>query len=127
MIDWELNNDPLSPDFGDLVIGNFVDHTVSNIDGLVQRIRIRLQVFLGEWFLDNTRGVPYFQEILEKGTSYDQISQSIKLIIAETSDVKKINSFSIKDSDIVNRKIIISFAVSSVYGDLEENNLTVTI
>jgi len=49
------------------------------------------------------------------------------LIIAETSDVKKINSFSIKDSDIVNRKIIISFAVSSVYGDLEENNLTVTI
>jgi len=127
MTDWELNNDPLSPDFGDLVVGNFVDHTVSNIDGLVQRIRIRLQVFLGEWFLDNTRGVPYFQEILEKGTSYDQISQSIKLIIAETSDVKKINSFSIKDSDIVNRKIIISFAVSSVYGDLEENNLTVTI
>jgi len=127
MTDWELNNDPLSPDFGDLVVGNFVDHTVSNIDGLVQRIRIRLQVFLGEWFLDNTRGVPYFQEILEKGTSYDQISQSIKLIIAETPDVKKINSFSIKDSDIVNRKIIISFAVSSVYGDLEENNLTVTI
>jgi len=127
MTDWELNNDPLSPDFGDLVVGNFVDHTVSNIDGLVQRIRIRLQVFLGEWFLDNTRGVPYFQEILEKGTSYDQISQSIKLIIAETTDVKKINSFSIKDSDIVNRKIIISFAVSSVYGDLEENNLTVTI
>jgi len=53
MIDWELNNDPLSPDFGDLVIGNFVDHTVSNIDGLVQRIRIRLQVFLG--FSGNSR------------------------------------------------------------------------
>lgn len=127
MIDWELNNDPLSPDFGDLVVGDFVDHTVSTIDGLVQRLRIRLQVFFGEWFLDNTRGVPYFQEILEKGTSYDQISQAIKLIIAQTPDVKKINSFSIKDSDIINRKIIISFSVSSIFGDIEQNNLSISI
>lgn len=127
MIDWELNNDPTSPDFGDLVFGEYTDYTVEGIDGLVQRLKIRLQVFLGEWFLDVDRGVPYFQEILEKGTSYDQISNSIKLVIAQTEDVKQINSFIIKDSDIERRKIIINFTVSSVFGEIEINNLILTI
>lgn len=127
MIDWELDNDPISPTFGDLVFGDFVDHTVENIDGLVQRIKIRLLVFLGEWFLNIDRGIPYFQEILEKGTSYDQISNSIKLVIGQTPDVEKINSFIIKSSEIETRKIIISFSVSSVYGNADINNLSLTI
>jgi len=127
MIDWELDNDPISPTFGDLVYGDFVDHTVENIDGLVQRIKIRLLVFLGEWFLNIDRGIPYFQEILEKGTSYDQISNSIKLVIGQTLDVEKINSFIIKSSEIATRKIIISFSVSSVYGNADINNLSLTI
>ena len=87
MIDWELDNDPISPTYGDLVYGGFVDHTVENIDGLVQRIKIRLLVFLGEWFLNIDRGIPYFQEILEKGTSYDQISNAIKLTDKEGNQI----------------------------------------
>ena len=127
MFDWALNNDTTSPEYGDLVIGSFIDHRVEGIDGLVQRLKMRLLVFLGEWFLDDTRGVPYFQEILEKGTSYDQVSDAIKLVIAETPDVKKINSFTIRDSEFVNRKIIISFSVSSVYGDISIDNLSLII
>lgn len=127
MIDWEIDNDPISPTFGDLVYGDFVDHTVEGINGLVQRLKIRLQVFLEEWFLDNTRGVPYFQQILEKGTSYDEISNSIKLAISKTKDVEKINSFIIKSDDIESRKITITFSVSSVFGNAEVNNLPLTI
>lgn len=127
MIDWELDNDPASGGFGDLVIGDFVDHVVTGLDALVQRIRIRLSVFLGEWFLDETRGVPYFQEILEKGTSYDQISDGIKLVIAQTPEVKSITFFKIQDSEVINRKIIISFGVSSTLGDAQVNGLSLTI
>lgn len=127
MIDWETDNDPISPTFGDLVYGDFVDHIVEGINGLVQRLKIRLQVFLEEWFLDNTRGVPYFQQILEKGTSYDEISNAIKLIISKTPGVKKINSFIIESDDIESRKIAISFSVTSVFGDAQINNLSLTI
>lgn len=124
MIDWKLNNDPSSPSFGDLVLGDFTDYVVTDIDGLVQRLKIRLSVLLGEWFLDTNRGIPYFQEILEKGTSYDKISNAIKLVISQTKDVKTINKFTIEDSENVDRKIIISFAVSSVFGEVEVNNLS---
>lgn len=127
MSDWELDNDPVSPNFGDLVIGDYVDHTVEGVDALVQRLKIRLLVLLGEWFLDETRGIPYFQEILEKGTSYDQISNSIKLVIVQTPDVKKINYFTIKDSETTNRKIIISFGVSSTFGDAQIDNLSLIL
>lgn len=127
MIDWEIDNDPISPTFGDLVFGDYIDHTVTGINGLVQRLKIRLQVFLKEWFLDNTRGVPYFQQILEKGTSYDEISNSIKLVISKTPDVEKINSFIIESDDIESRKITISFSVTSVFGNAEINNLPLTI
>ncbi len=127
MIDWELDNNPESASLGDLVIGDFIDHTVTGIDALVQRLKIRLLVFLGEWFLDETRGVPYFQEILEKGTSYDQISDAIKLVIAQTEDVKKINYFTIKDSEITNREIIIAFGVSSTFGDAQVENFSIIV
>ena len=127
MIDWEIDNNPISPTYGDLVFGDYIDHTVEGIDGLVQRLKIRLQVFLEEWFLDDTRGVPYFQQILEKGTSYDEISNSIKLVISKTKDVKKINSFIIESDDIESRKIPISFSVTSIFGDAQINNLSLTI
>jgi len=127
VIDWEIDNNPISPTYGDLVFGDYIDHTVEGIDGLVQRLKIRLQVFLEEWFLDDTRGVPYFQQILEKGTSYDEISNSIKLVISKTKDVKKINSFIIESDDIESRKIPISFSVTSIFGDAQINNLSLTI
>ena len=127
MIDWQIDNDPISPNYGDLVYGDFTDYTVSGIDGLVQRLKIRLQVFLGEWFLDITRGVPYFQQILKKGTSYDEISNSLKLVIAQTLEIEKITSFVLKSSETDARTILISFTVKSTLGDAAINDLSLTV
>jgi hypothetical protein len=126
-IDWELNNDPNSPEFGDLVYGDYQDHRVEGINTLVQRLRIRLSVFIGEWFLDVNRGVPYFQEILEKGTSYDQVSDAIKLVIAQTPEIDKITSFSLKDDELQNRKVIISFTAESIFSLVEVEELELQI
>jgi len=42
-------------------------------DTVVQRLKIRLQFLLEEWFLDNTAGLPYTQFILEQGASIEDI------------------------------------------------------
>lgn len=36
---------------------------------VAQRLKIRLQTFLGEWFINTTYGIPYWQRILGKKTS----------------------------------------------------------
>ncbi|RLB89594.1 MAG: hypothetical protein DRH26_11275, partial [Deltaproteobacteria bacterium] len=37
-------------------------------DIVIQRLTIRLQFLLEEWFLDNRAGLPYTQFILEQGS-----------------------------------------------------------
>ena len=71
-------------------------------------------VLLSEWIADITPGVPYFQKILQKGTTFNDISASIKREILLTKmdnvfAIKKIISFEIKNSEIEQRKIIITF------------------
>lgn len=39
-------------------------YLVEGIDAIVQTYRIRLQFFLGEWFLDRNQGMPWVQKIL---------------------------------------------------------------
>ena len=41
--------------------------TASDYEDIKQRLSIALQFFLGEWFLDTTKGVPYTQTIYEAG------------------------------------------------------------
>ena len=116
-IDWQLDAD------GDLKFGNYRDYRVIDIDALVQKVAIRLRRFLGEWFTDITLGVPYFQKILQKGTTFNDISASIKREILLTKmdnvlAIKKIISFEIKNSEIEQRKIIITFSAQTIYGDI---------
>lgn len=55
---------------GDLDIATGSLRLNAGADAVTQHLRIRLQTFLGEWFLDRTIGVPYFQKILgTKNTS----------------------------------------------------------
>lgn len=118
--DWKLTED------WDLKIGNFTDYKVTGMDELVQRLKTRLQFFLGELYFDTTQGVPYYQNVFKKGATYDEISNSIKLQIAKTKNIKKITSFELNKVDGDPRAISISFAASSDFGDVTINNLSVS-
>ena len=48
----------------DLAAGALV--LVDGDEAVIQRIRIRLQVFRGEWYADRSQGVPYYERILLK-------------------------------------------------------------
>lgn len=80
-----------------------------------QRLRIRLQTFLEEWFWDTTYGVPYYQSLLGhkqvSKTAADLIFQS--QILAETG-VKEITYFK---STFVNRKYSLVFQAKVVNGE----------
>ena len=56
-----------------------------------QRLAIRLQFFLEEWFLDVTQGLPYTQTIFEAQTSLEDTYIIIRDEIINTPGVETLN------------------------------------
>lgn len=84
----------LDPDTGDLVYDNGgCPVTQLTADVVTQRLRITLYTFLGEWFLDQTVGVPYFQQIFGKLRTKDSTDLIFQQIITDDPDVIEILTF----------------------------------
>lgn len=60
---------------------------------VAQKLRIRLGFFLGEWYLNSLKGIPYFTEILVKNPNLDYIEDLLKSEIVGVDGVKEILSF----------------------------------
>ncbi len=71
----------------DLIIqdGDFL--LISDAERVAQQIKIKLKWFLGEWFLDITGGMPYFESILVKNPNTNQIRNIFRQKILEVDDV----------------------------------------
>jgi hypothetical protein len=73
-----------------------------------QRIRCRLRMFKNEWFLNTDEGVPYFDEIFEKGITDGRVVSIIQGVIVGTPGV--VSAFvTIDDRDRAARTISVSF------------------
>ena len=94
---------------GDLAIesGDMVIIT-DKVAAIRQHVQIRLQMFQGEWFLDERLGIPYFQDILGKPTNINVIKSIYVEAILETPGIIEILDFNI-DFDSLVRKVTISF------------------
>lgn len=88
MIDLEL--DPIT---NDLVIENFDFQLIDGVDQITQNTGIRLRFFLGEWFIDITQGIPYYQEIFKKSPNQIQVDNIIKNEIITTFGIEEILSY----------------------------------
>lgn len=76
-----------------------------------QRLTIRLQFLLEEWFLDNTVGLPYTQFILEQGSSIEDIYEYFRKEIKDTEGVENITELNLTpDSD--NKGLRVDFSVN---------------
>ena len=51
---------------GDLLLENFDLQLVEGRDQIAQNLMIRLRFILGEWFLDITAGIPYYDDFFIK-------------------------------------------------------------
>lgn len=92
-----------------------VDDSANDPAQIKQALRHRLLFFRGEWFLDTTVGLPYFTEIMVKTPNIPNIAAIIKSEILMVSGVISISQFDL-NYDIPNRKLIVNFTVSTIYG-----------
>lgn len=125
-MDLLIDNDPISPSYGDLIFKNgpltpeFT--TQSRVDVVAQRLFILLRTFEGEWFLDTEYGIPYFQSILGKKTSKSAVDLIFQREILAENGVKELTFF---ESTFVNRQYSLTFRVKVTSGD-ETDNITIT-
>lgn len=84
-------------------------------DAVVQTITTRLRLFRGEWWLDTTAGMPWFEEVFEGGQDLRRIESALKTQILATPGVEAILSFDL-DFTASTRELSVSFEVDTIYG-----------
>lgn len=83
----DLNTHDLSLVSGDLGL-------VDTSDAIRQDLKQLYLFFLGEWFLDNTKGVPYYQFILVKNPNLDLVESTLRTVATSCPGILQLNSFS---------------------------------
>lgn len=79
----------------DLTTGDlfFPPKIIHGAEAVAQRVRVRFKWFLGEWFLDQRQGVPYYQDILIKNPDPILISFIFRRVLLSTPGVRSVASF----------------------------------
>lgn len=79
---------------GDIAIVNCNPTLTTNTSELVaQRLQIRLNTFLEEWFYDSQVGVPYFEQVLVKPYQKSVVESVFRSVILATENVVRIIRF----------------------------------
>jgi len=84
---------------------------------VAQHVRTRLRFFKGEWDLDITAGVPWYQEILIRPAVLSNVESIIKREILSTPGVDELTAFQ-STLDRTTRRLSISFSANTTYGGI---------
>lgn len=93
------------------------DSNGQGIDRVMQSIRTRLNFYQGEWFLDESAGVPWRQQIFVKPANLAIVESIIKAKISSTYGVNELQAFAMS-FDPQNRTLNIAFSCNTIYGNL---------
>lgn len=66
---------------------------ITGPEAVLQRIKVRFRFFLGEWFLDQRLGIPYYRDILIKHPDILLITSIFRRVLTTTPGVEKVASF----------------------------------
>ena len=89
---------------------------------VAQAVQTRLRLFEGEWFLDQTDGTPWFQDVLGQKNALDNINLIIRARILATQGVSPqggIENYSAVFDDTT-RKLTVTMTLNTIYGQTEE-------
>jgi len=95
--------------------------TQTRVDVVAQRLLIRIKNFEGEWFLDTSYGVPYW-DFLGKKVKKSAVDLIFQREILLENGVKELTFF---QSTFENRKYSLSFRVKVTTGE-ESGLITIT-
>lgn len=90
---------------------------VDGPDAIAQKIGIRLRFFLGEWFLDERVGIPYYQQVLRKNPNLVIVEGLFRRTIASTPGVEEITAFSFT-VDAASRTATLEFSARVSSGEI---------
>lgn len=107
----------LTDDTHDLKVTGYDLSLVTGTDLMIQRLKQSLWFFQGEWYLDITDGVPYYQDVLKKAPDRITVESVIKAAIIETPGVTELTAFEIEYENAP-RRLLVTFSVDTVYGNL---------
>lgn len=99
---------------GDYTFGNGgLNFWVNDAQGVAQSVQTRLLLFTGEWFLDQTEGLPLTQDILgyNNAALYDSV---IRSRILDTAGVSSIVSYQ-SSRDPTTRALTVSATIQTIY------------
>lgn len=91
---------------------------VTGVDAIRQRWLIYIRTFLGEWFLNTTIGVPYFQQVLKKAVSRQVIKQVFTTASLEVPGVIQVVSVIVDSLNVATRfaEVTVTCIVSTEEG-----------
>lgn len=102
---------------GDLYLKNFDLQLVEGRDQIAQNLMIRLRFILGEWFLDITAGIPYYDDFFIKAPNQILIESVLKEEILDTHGVNQILSFT-SNFNARRRIYSVTFSVITTQGEI---------
>jgi hypothetical protein len=110
--------DLLLDDDGDIVVVEDL-RLSSGVAAVAQGIRIRIQSFRGEWFLDLDDGVPYWQDLL--GAKFNELRARAAFRDAITSAPGVVQLLSLEVGfDGATRTLTVAWEVRTAFGDLSD-------
>lgn len=101
---------------GDLALTTDADPSGTN--NVLQDILQRLSMFQGEWFMDNTAGVPYYQQILRKNPDQSKIDAIFINTICGTLGVQQLLSYAFVPN-FAFRTLEVSFSCNTTSGFID--------
>ena len=85
----------LNVDSWDLVFHNNDLMMIDNAERIGQQIKITLQFWFKEWFLDTTKGIPYLQYICVKNPNLQHIRQIFRNAIMSVEGVDSVTELTL--------------------------------
>jgi hypothetical protein len=78
---------------GDLDLKNGSPYYIEGLPYIRQKLSVRFRFFLGEWFLNQLEGVPYYRDVFVHDPDLDVITSLFKRIVTTCPGVTGIKTF----------------------------------
>jgi hypothetical protein len=95
-------------------------YTKDELEHLVLVVRHELSLFLGEWFIDNTKGIPYLPASSRKSTHRVLLETAIRTKITSIKGIKRLEQFTPR-YDKRERLLEVSFMADTDLGLLKSS------
>lgn len=105
-------------DDGDIDLTNGEMTLTSGLEATKQRLTQRMRFFFQEWFLDQSRGIPYIQQVFVKNPNPVVIDAIFKKEILSDPAVIELQRFEL-DLETASRALTITFRVVTTDGPID--------